>query len=127
MKGVVMKIFVAGATGTLGRPVVRILLTHGHDVVGMTRTTDGVRKIEAAGAKALIADALDGDRLRAVVARVRPEQIVHLLTALPPAGPLRPRQLDATNVLRTAGTANLIRAAVEAGALRIVAESFVGV
>jgi nucleoside-diphosphate-sugar epimerase len=122
-----MKIFVAGATGTLGRPVVRTLLAHGHDVVGMTRTAEGARRIEGAGAKAVIADALDGDRLRSAVARTRPEQVVHLLTALPPGGPLRRRDLDATNVLRTAGTANLIRAAVEAGAVRIVAESFVGV
>src|SRR5262245_40671381 len=122
-----MRIFVAGATGALGRPVVRRRVANGHSVTGMTRSRDRARSIEAAGAQAVVADALDADGLRAAVAAARPEQVVHLLTALPPAGPLRPAHLRATNRVRTEGTANLIGAAIEAGARRVVAESFVGV
>jgi nucleoside-diphosphate-sugar epimerase len=57
----------------------------------------------------------------------QPDQVLHLLTALPPGGPQRKSHLAATNMLRTAGTANLIRAATVAGARRLVAESFAGV
>jgi nucleoside-diphosphate-sugar epimerase len=123
----IMRVFVAGATGTLGRPVVQDLLAHGHEVVGLTRSADGAKRLERAGARAVVADALDAEGLRAAVGLVRPDQVVHLLTAIPPAGPLRPKDMQGTNRLRVAGTTNLIRAAVEAGAARIVAESFVGV
>jgi nucleoside-diphosphate-sugar epimerase len=122
-----MKIFVAGATGTLGRPVLRLLLSRGHAVVGLTRVARGQALIEGMGAAAVLGDALDADGLRKVVATFRPERVVHLLTALPPGGPLRPADLRVTNTLRTAGTANLLRAAIEGGAGRLVAESFVGV
>jgi nucleoside-diphosphate-sugar epimerase len=72
-------------------------------------------------------DVLDDGVLRSVVLDAQPDQVVHLLTALPPGGPQRSRHLHATNVLRTAGTRNLLDAAVAAGARRLVAESFVGV
>jgi nucleoside-diphosphate-sugar epimerase len=122
-----MTVFVAGATGTLGRPVVRLLLDRGHDVVGLTRSEIGRQALVTAGARAVVADALDKEGLRQAVLAAKPEAVVHLLTALPPGGPLRPRQLDATNMLRTTGTAHLIDAAIGAGARRFVAESFVGV
>jgi len=121
-----MRIFIAGATGTLGRPVVRRLVSLGHEVVGLTRSEKGARALEAAGARGVIGDALDREGLRAAVVAARPEQVLHLLTALPPVI-LRARHLEATNHLRIVGTPNLIEAAVAAGARRIVAESFVGV
>src|SRR5262245_5039098 len=122
-----MRIFVAGATGTLGRPTVRSLVLRGHDVVGLTRTEDGARRIHAVGARAVVGNALDPERLKTLVVDARPEVVVHLLTALPAGGALRKRQLRPTNELRTAGTAHLIAASVAAAARRIVAESFVGV
>jgi nucleoside-diphosphate-sugar epimerase len=122
-----MKIFVAGATGTLGRPVVRMLLSRGHEVVGLSRSESGVRRIDGMGAQGVVGNALDGDRMRTLVQDARPEQIVHLLTALPPGGVMRKRQLRPTNTLRIDGTANLIHAAAAAGVRRIVAESFIGV
>jgi nucleoside-diphosphate-sugar epimerase len=125
--GANMRVFVAGATGTLGRPVVRLLIARGHDVVGLTRTEQGRRALEAAGARATVANALDKEQLGRAILAVKPEAVAHLLTALPPGGPLRPKQLRATNALRTMGTAHLIDAAVSAGARRLVAESFVGV
>lgn len=122
-----MKIFVAGATGTLGRPVVRLLLSHGHEVVGLTRSQEGRGVLEQMGAHAIVGNALDAAALRSAVMTIRPQQVVHLLTALPPGGPLRARQLRPTNTLRITATANLLRAAIDAGAERLVAESFVGV
>jgi len=79
------------------------------------------------GAQAVIGDALDAERLKALAVEARPDVVVHLLTALPPAGVMRKGQLRPTNTLRTTGTANLIAAARAAGARRIVAESFFGV
>jgi nucleoside-diphosphate-sugar epimerase len=122
-----MKIFVAGATGTLGRPVVRLLLSHGHELVGLTRSEEGRRRLLTQGAHAVIGNALDARRLRLAMLECRPDQVVHLLTALPPGGALRPRQLRPTNRLRIAATANVIAGAIASGAHRLVAESFVGV
>ncbi len=122
-----MRIFVAGATGTLGRPVVRALVSRGHQVVGLTRTDDGARRIQAMGAQAVVGNALDAERLKTLVVEAQPEVVVHLLTAIPPGGVMRKNQLRPTNELRTCGTANLIAASTAAGARRIVAESFVGV
>ena len=122
-----MRIFIAGATGTLGRPVVRRLRLRGHEVIGLTRSHARASALTAQGVRAVVGDALDGDGLRRIVAAERPDQVVHLLTALPPGGPLRKRHLAPTNELRTRGTANLIQAAIAAGAGRLVAESFVGI
>jgi nucleoside-diphosphate-sugar epimerase len=122
-----MRIFIAGATGALGRPVVRILLAHGHDLVGLTRSPERARALASSGVRPVVGNALDGETLEALVAAERPDQVLHLLTALPPGGPQRKSQLTATNELRTKGTANLIRAAIAGGAHRLVAESFVAV
>jgi nucleoside-diphosphate-sugar epimerase len=122
-----MKVFVAGATGALGRPVVRRLVAHGHDVVGLTRNPDKRALLASLGARPAVADALDAAVLAAAVRDASPEVVLHLLTALPPDGPLRPAHLKATNAVRTTGTANLVQAARAAGARRLVAESFVGI
>jgi nucleoside-diphosphate-sugar epimerase len=122
-----MKVLIAGATGALGQPLVRALVRRGHEVIGMTRTAAKRPLLESLGARVAIADALDRDRLEAVVADAAPTHLVHLLTALPPAGPMRARDLRATNELRVHGTANLLHAAINARATRLVAESFVAV
>ena len=123
-----MRIFVAGATGAIGTPLVRRLVANGHDVIGMTRSPARAGTLRAAGATAVIADALDRDAVVAAVAEARPDVVVHQLTAL---GDLKfPRNLDrafaGTNRLRTEGTENLLAAALAAGARRIVAQSFAG-
>jgi nucleoside-diphosphate-sugar epimerase len=120
-----MNIFIAGATGTLGRAVVPLLKDHGHRVVGLTRTEAGRRKLDAMGVEGVIGNALDGPMLQAQVAAAAPEIVLHLLTALPADGSaMRPRQLEPTNELRRKGTANLLEASIAAGARRLVAESF---
>jgi nucleoside-diphosphate-sugar epimerase len=120
-----MRIFVAGATGVLGRPVVRALLDAGHDVTGMTRRAERATQLEAVGARAAVADAYDAAGLREAVLAARPEVVVHLLTDIPPAlDPRKVAELMAGNDrLRIEGTRNLVAAAQAAGARRIVAES----
>ncbi|HEV2921551.1 MAG TPA: NAD(P)-dependent oxidoreductase, partial [Actinomycetota bacterium] len=123
-----MRIFVAGATGALGRRLVPLLVQGGHQVTGMTRTAGKAAGLRAAGAEPVVADALDRDAvLRAVVA-TRPEVVVHELTAL--AGMTDFRRLDEgfalTNRLRSEGTDHLLAAARAAGSRRFVAQSFAG-
>ena len=119
------RIFVAGATGALGRPLVRRLAETGADVVGLTRFRSRTSLIRALGAKPVVADALDGDALSSVLVDAHPDAVVHALTAVPRRGPLRRRDLAATNRLRRAGTANLLAAARQAGTRRFVAESMI--
>jgi nucleoside-diphosphate-sugar epimerase len=119
-----MDVFVAGGTGTLGRPLVRELVRAGHEVTALTRHPENRAMLEALGARIAVADALDAPDLERAVTLAQPTQVVHLLTALPKNGPTRVRDLVPTNRLRVDGTRNLLRAALAAGAKRIVVESF---
>ena len=107
-----MKVFVAGATGALGKQLVPQLVAAGHDVVGMTRSPAKADQVRALGARPAIADALDPDAVAAAVAEAEPEVIVHQLTALGD-GPFDLRHIDryfaVTNRLRTEGTDHLSR------------------
>lgn len=118
-----MKVFVAGATGALGRPLVRRLLAEGHEVVGMTRRGSRAEELRRAGAEAVVCDVFEADRVSEAVGAARPQVVVHVLTALPERFGPRQDYLAATNRVRTEGTSNLVAAARAAGARRIVAES----
>jgi nucleoside-diphosphate-sugar epimerase len=119
-----MRVFVAGASGAIGRPLVPRLVAAGHEVTGTTRSEERAEAIRAAGARAVICDALDADALRAAVVEAAPEVVVHELTALPHRFNPRDKQMYApTNRVRREGTRNLIAAAQVAGARRIVCES----
>jgi nucleoside-diphosphate-sugar epimerase len=120
-----MRVLVAGATGAIGRPVVRRLVAAGHRVSGLTRSPAKMALVKELGATPVLADALDAGWLEAAVAAAAPEAVIHLLTALPPAGPRRYRDLEPTNRLRRQGTANLLSAAANVGARRFVAESVI--
>jgi nucleoside-diphosphate-sugar epimerase len=121
-----VRVFVAGASGALGRRLVPALVEAGHAVTGMTRSPEKVDALRAAGAEPVAADALDEGALRAVVEEASPEVVVNQLTAIPDA--LDPRKLDRqfelTNRLRTEGTDNLLAAARAAGARRFIAQSY---
>lgn len=118
-----MKVFVAGATGVLGRPLLPRLVAAGHEVVGTTRRPERAEEIAAAGAEPAVCDALDAAGLAEAVAAAAPEAVVHALTALPARIEPRKDYLAATNRVRTEGTRNLLAAAHATGARRIVAES----
>jgi nucleoside-diphosphate-sugar epimerase len=123
-----MRIFLAGATGALGRRLVPMLARRGHTVVGTTRTATKADAVRALGAEPVLLDALDRDAVLAAVAAVKPDVVVHQLTAL--SGPANLRKFDQffaeTNRLRTEGTDHLLAAARSAGAHRVLAQSFTG-
>jgi nucleoside-diphosphate-sugar epimerase len=123
-----MKVFVAGATGALGRVLVPQLVAGGHEVTGMTRTPSKKDLLRELGARPAVADALDPDAVARAVAEAEPEVIVHQLTAL--SGSLDLRHIDRafgeTNRLRTEGTDHLLAAGRAVGVRRFVAQSFAG-
>jgi nucleoside-diphosphate-sugar epimerase len=120
-----MRLFVAGATGAIGRPLVPRLLAAGHEVTGMTRSAERAQALRAAGAEAAVVDVYDAGALAEAVAAARAEVVVNLLTDIPPAlDPRRfERQMAGLNRIRTEGYGNLTEAARKAGARRLVAES----
>jgi nucleoside-diphosphate-sugar epimerase len=120
-----MKVFVAGASGAIGRPAVRQLVAAGHEVTGMTRREERMEEIRAAGATPVRCNVFSMDDLDNALRQAQPEVVVHLLTALPPRLDYKAKEdpLAPTNRVRSEGTRNLIAAARAAGARRIVAES----
>ena len=123
-----MRIFVAGATGAIGRRLVPLLISAGHSVVGLTRSPDKAQSIRAAGGEAVVANGLDANAVATAVASAKPDVIVHEMTDLKEASDLRAfdRAFAASNRLRTAGTDNLLAAAKDVGVRRLVAQSFCG-
>lgn len=123
-----MRIFVAGATGAIGRRLVPILAAAGHTVVGLTRSPEKSAMIRNSGADAVVANGLDANAIRAVVSAAKPDVVVHEMTDLKEASDLRhfDRSFAVSNRLRTEGTDSLLAAAKEVGAKRFVAQSFCG-
>src|SRR5580700_4876715 len=80
-----MRVFVASATGAIGRRLVSLLLQTGHSVTGMTRSETGTSALRSAGATAAVADALDANAVENAIKRAQPETIIHELTAIPAA------------------------------------------
>jgi nucleoside-diphosphate-sugar epimerase len=126
-----MKVFVAGATGVLGRALVPQLVARGHEVVGTTRSPSKQDLVRDLGARPVVLDALDPDAVAQAVASAEPEVIVHELTAL--SGPMsahdarhpdRSVAATMTNRLRTEATDHLLAAGRAVGARRFVAQSF---
>jgi nucleoside-diphosphate-sugar epimerase len=119
-----MKVFVAGASGTVGIPLVRALVAAGHQVTALTRSPEKQDELRRLGATPALADALDAQALRTVVLAATPSHVIHQLTALPKEGPSSESDLVATNLLRIEGTRNLLDAAIRAGAQRFIGGSF---
>ena len=118
-------VFVAGATGAVGMPLVRLLVRGGWRVFGTTRQHQRAASLQRAGAEAVVVDVFDAPALRSALARVRPEVVVHQLTDLPT---LRtPESLSAAIVrnarVRREGTRNLVEASLACGCRRLVAQS----
>lgn len=126
-----MKVFLAGATGVLGRVLVPQLVARGHNVVGMTRSESKQGLLRGLGARPIVADALNPDAVAQAVESAEPEVIVHELTALSEPMSMRdarhPERFKGaimTNRLRTEATDHLLAAGRAAGARRFVAQSF---
>lgn len=123
-----MRIFIAGATGAIGRRLVPRLVADGHEVVAGTRGTGSVDALRAAGATAIPFDPLNRASVMAAVAAARPDAVIHQLTALARMRNLRrfDDEFAQTNRLRTEATDHLLAAARAAGAHRFIAQSYTG-
>ena len=119
-----MKIFVAGASGTIGIPLVRALVASGHEVTALTRSANKQAELRALGAIPAVANALDREALIAAVGAAQPTHVIHQLTALPKEGPRSSKDLIETNRLRIEGTRYLLEAAIRSGAKRFIVGSF---
>ncbi len=117
-----MRVFVAGATGAIGRPLVRQLVEAGHQVTGTTRSEARARELRDAGATPAVCDALDASALRSAVEEAKPEVAVHELTDLPKEWSMR-YQYGATGRLRAEAGRNLVDAARAVGTRRVIAQS----
>ena len=122
-----MRVFVAGATGAIGRHLVPRLVAAGHEVHGMTRTESKEGMLRELGAVPVVADALDPDQVATAVGKAKPDVIVHQLTALAGRG-MRglKRRVAMTNRLRSEGTDHLLSAGQAVGVRRFVAQSNYG-
>jgi nucleoside-diphosphate-sugar epimerase len=123
-----MRVFLAGATGAIGRSLVPQLVAAGHHVVATTRTESKAELLWKLGAEPAVVDALDAAAVGEAVAKAEPEVVVHQMTALAGSSDLKhfDRTFAVTNQLRTVGTDNLLAAARAAGVHRFVAQSYTG-
>jgi nucleoside-diphosphate-sugar epimerase len=121
-----MRIFLAGASGAIGRRLTPLLLADGHVVTGSTRSADKARDLKAAGVEPVVIDVFQAEGLRSAIIDARPEVLIHQLTDLPQvlSGPRLDTDTVARNArLRIEGTANLLAAAKAAGVPRFIAQS----
>lgn len=119
-----MNIFLAGATGVIGRRLVPLLRDAGHAVTGTSRSEEKARALDVLGARGVVVDAYDARALLRAMAAAYPDVVIHQLTDLPPsldAG--RPANFEGNARLRIEGTRNLMAAAAMAGVRRVVAQS----
>ena len=123
-----MRVFVAGATGAIGRRLIPQLIARGHQVTASTRGPARLEDLRELGADPVVVDGLDAVAVGEAVARAHPDAIVHQMTAL--AGKPDLRKFDkwfaTTNRLRTTGTEHLLAAAQAAGVGKFVAQSYTG-
>ncbi len=124
----VMRVFVAGGTGVIGRRLVPQLVTRGHQVTATTTSAGKLGLLEQLGAEGVVMDGLDAASVGEAVAAARPDAIVNPMTALSVAHAGRPnlRKADrffaTTNLLRSEGTDHLLAAAEATGVSHIVAQ-----
>ncbi len=123
-----MRIFLAGATGAIGRHLVPQLITAGHRVTATTRSESKVPLLWNLGAEPVVVDGLDAAAIGDAVARAEPEVIIHQMTGLAGLTNLKhfDREFAETNRLRTEGLDHLLAAARATGTRRIIAQSFTG-
>jgi nucleoside-diphosphate-sugar epimerase len=118
-----MKIFVAGASGAIGRPLIERLTRDGHEVIGMVRRAEGADRLRQLGAEPVQVDAFDRGAVRAALARAEPAVVIDQLTSLPRSPADLAKALPADRKLRLEGGGNLFAAAEESGVQRYIQQS----
>jgi nucleoside-diphosphate-sugar epimerase len=120
-----MKIFIAGATGAIGRPLIAQLLAKGHTVLALSRSPEKAQALVERGVEPAIADVFDTDAIKTVVPRAQPEVVIEQLTALPKTYTRESMAATAplNNRLRLEGGANVLKAALAAGVRRYIRQS----
>jgi nucleoside-diphosphate-sugar epimerase len=120
-----MKVLVAGATGAIGRPLIAKLLSRGHAVVALTRSSEKTQALAEQGVELAIADVFDTEAVKAVMRRAQPEVVFEQLTALPRT--YTPQSMSAAAAfnarIRLEGGANVLGAAQAAGVRRYLRQS----
>jgi uncharacterized protein YbjT (DUF2867 family) len=121
----VRRVFLAGASGAVGRPLCRLLVADGMHVVGTTRSPEKARLLWSLGVEPVVIDVYDRDALCQAVVSARPDVVIHQLTDLPAVYDAAsfPDALVRNARVRDEGTRNLVAAAVAAGAKRLIAQS----
>jgi nucleoside-diphosphate-sugar epimerase len=118
------RVFLAGGSGALGRPLTSQLVAAGHDVTALARSDESASRLGSAGARVARGDVRDLDRLRAIVAAASPEVVIDHVTNLPSRWPLVfARSYPRNTEMRRLAGANLLDAARSAGARRLISES----
>jgi nucleoside-diphosphate-sugar epimerase len=120
-----VRVFLAGATGAIGRPLTDRLVADGHTVIGTTRDEARAAAVRERGAEAVVVDAFDAPAVHAAVLAAAPDVVVHQLTALParPDPKAMAASIEATSRLRRETVPTFAAAAAAAGARRFVAQS----
>ena len=118
-----MKIFVAGASGAIGQPLVAELVRQGHTVTGMTHSDAGAEKLRKAGAAVARVSAFDAPALEEALKRSSAEIVIDELTALPKDPSEMPKAAAGDRKLRLEGGGNLFRAAQSSGVRRYIQQS----
>jgi nucleoside-diphosphate-sugar epimerase len=118
-----MRIFLAGASGVIGRALVPLLVADGHEVAGTTRGEARAELVRGLGAEPVVVDVYDAEALRDAVVAFAPDLVIHQLTDLPDDAAEVPERAAGNARIRDEGTANLIAAARAAGAERFLAQS----
>ncbi len=119
------RIFLAGASGAIGRPLTAMLVAAGHEVSGTTRSTGAAERVRAAGARPVIVDVFDADTLRAAVVASRAEVVIYQVTdlALAPGETLTDERLERNAHVREVGSRNMVAATAAVGARRLITQS----
>jgi nucleoside-diphosphate-sugar epimerase len=120
-----MKIFVAGGTGAIGRPLIAELLAKGHGLVALTRSQEKAQALVERDVEPVIADVFDADAVKAVVSRAQPDIVIEQLTALPRTYTRESMNAAAAlnNRIRLVGGANVLSGAQAAGVRRYLRQS----
>jgi nucleoside-diphosphate-sugar epimerase len=118
-----MRIFLAGASGVIGRPLVPLLVAAGHEVAGTTRSEERAELVRGLGAEPVVIDVYDAEALRDAVVAFDSDLVMHQLTDLPDDPAEVAASVAANARIRDEGTSNLIAAAKAGGADRFLAQS----